>query len=181
MTASSSSDGGLNWNDNGQDAYEETDLFLPKGPVSALYRLTQCEGSCNSRLGTRSTCSVGYNNNHPLAFKDNGGQNSFYCVDEMKPEREQLSAKYRLWCQNRCRRETGKHYFCDTLYGRDHCSPQDGVSSQGKSCAYPCEKYDSLIDEYYFCFTTRDNSTWEYCGNWNVPEMKRKVPVEFTR
>ena len=118
-----------------------------------------------------------------------------------------MSSKDRLWCQDSCRKETLDHYFCTTLYGIDHCSPRQGkkkskkniqkknrtflvnnfllkffqgTSSKGKSCAYPCELNESTLgDDYYFCYTRRDNSTWDYCGNWNVPQEKKTV-MEFT-
>jgi len=73
------------------------------------------------------------------------------------------------------------HYFCDTLYGDDHCSPRPGLTSKGEKCAWPCEFYDSTFGEgYYFCYTDKSNSTWDYCGHWDVPAHKKQV-VEFTR
>jgi len=184
-------DGGLDWQQPGEDTntnnndghdhggHSENAIQL-KGASTALWKFTPCAGQCSNRgSGIRSTCPVSNSNGHPLAFASNG-QNVFYCVNERMPLREQLSSKHRLWCQDSCRKETLDHYFCTTLYGIDHCSPRQGTSSKGKSCAYPCELNESTLgDDYYFCYTRRDNSTWEYCGNWNVPQEK-KIVMEFT-
>lgn len=108
----------------------------------------------------RSICPV--KSDHPLVFMDRGTP-SYYCVNEVMPIREQLSAKYKMWCQTPCRRENADHYFCTTLYGNDDCSPRANVGSQGKACAYPCEKEKSIFSEdndYFFCYTSKDNSTW---------------------
>ncbi len=85
-----------------------------------------------------------------------------------------------MWCLDICKREAADHYWCNTLYGHDHCSPTSGVSSVGTRCAYPCELWDSTFEAYHFCYTAPDNSTWEYCGQWDVPEEKKRV-IEFTR
>ena len=45
--------------------------------------------------------------------------------------REQISAIDRLWCMDRCRREGKDHYWCNTIFGEDHCSPSPNVGSQG--------------------------------------------------
>ena len=66
-------------------------------------------------------------------------------------------------CQTPCRKENADHYFCTTLYGNDDCSPRANVGSLGKACAFPCEKEKSILSEdndYYFCYTSKDNSTW---------------------
>ena len=108
----------------------------------------------------RSICPV--KSDHPLVFMDRGTP-SYYCVNEVMPIREQLSAKYKMWCQTPCRKENADHYFCTTLYGNDDCSPRANVGSLGKACAFPCEKEKSILsedNEYYFCYTSKDNSTW---------------------
>ena len=118
--------------------------------------------------------------NHPLAFNVNG-QSSYHCVNEYMPLREQISAQYLLWCMTSCRRESKSHYTCNTLYGPDHCSPEPNRGSEGRECAYPCEKNEGVLgSDYYFCYTQRDNSSWEYCGNFNFPSEK-KTALEFTR
>ena len=33
---------------------------------------------------------------------------------------------------------------------------------------------------YTFCYTSKDKSSWEYCGDYNVPEDKKAV-MDFTR
>jgi hypothetical protein len=45
--------------------------------------------------------------------------------------REQISAIDRLWCLDRCRREGQGHFWCNTLYGPDHCSPSPNIGSKG--------------------------------------------------
>ena len=143
----------------GTEVMETDDTIEGKGPVTALYRSTKCYGECLfSQM--RSICPV--KSDHPLVFMDRGTP-SFYCVNEVMPIREQLSAQYKMWCQTPCRRENADHYFCNTLYGHDHCSPQANVGSEGRACAYPCERHESILSEgndYFFCYTSRDNSTW---------------------
>ena len=128
----------------------------------------------------RSICPV--QSNHPLVF-ENRGESSYYCVNEERPQRDQISAINKMWCQDHCRKENTNHYFCLTLYGPDHCSPKANVGSEGTDCAYPCEREKSAFAEsndYFFCYTSKDNSSWEYCGQWDVPSVKKSV-VEFTR
>lgn len=148
----------------------------PKGPSTALYPFTACAGPC-VQTGPRSACNV--DTTHPLAFW-NAYQRWFYCVDEKMPMRQQISGKYRLWCQDQCRREMRDHYWCNTLYGPDHCSPAPNVSSKGTKCTSKCEHFEDTFSEYYFCYTSPDESDWEYCGNFDVPQKKKTV-VEFTR
>lgn len=180
-------DGGLEWHDpNDHDHNHENDQELttgsyikPKGPSSVLYRYTPCSGPCEYRQESRSRPICKVDSSHPMTFMI-GYDTVFYCVNEQFPLRQQLSGLYRLWCQDACRKETSSHFFCTTLYGVDHCSPQPGIGSNGGKCAYPCQHYESLVDEYFFCYTKADNSTWEYCGQWDVPKEKQKV-IEFTR
>ena len=153
-------------------------IIDPKGPVTALYKHTKCYGDCQFNQ-MRSVCLV--KSDHPLVFM-NQGTPSYYCVDEVMPIREQLSAKLKMWCQTPCRKENSNYYFCTTMYGQDDCSPQPGIGSKGSACEYPCEKYETnwYGNDYFFCYTSEDKSTWEYCGQWNVPESKKNI-VEFTR
>ena len=54
-------------------------------------------------------------------------------------------------------------------------------SLKGTKCVYPCAPYDSfLYGDHFRCYTSPDNSTWEFCGNWNVPENKTNI-MEFTQ
>ena len=94
--------------------------------------------------------------------------------------RDQISAKNMMWCQNPCRREATDHFFCDTLYGPDFCSPRAGVTYKAKNCFTPCMHHESVLEEYYYCYIDNTNNTWDYCGNWDVPTDKKSV-VEFTR
>ena len=51
------------------------------------------------------------------------------------------------------------------------------TGSLGSTCAHPCESYSG---KYFFCYTAQDNSTWEYCGQWDVPVNKTEI-IEFTQ
>ena len=129
----------------------------------------------------RSICPV--ESDHPLVFERRPGEPAFYCVNEERPPRDQLSAKFKMWCLDHCRKENTRNYFCSTLFGRDLCSPASNIGSYGTKCSYPCEREVSafaVADDYFFCYTSKDNNSWEYCGQWNVPEEKKSI-VEFTR
>ena len=171
--------GGLHWHDPNKNDTANENIIHPKGSVTALYKLTRCNGDCRFQR-TRSICPV--DSDHPLVFQ-NKGVDSYYCVHEERPQRDQLSARSKRWCQDHCRKENTDHYFCLTLSGsRDHCSPRPNVGSKGSPCAYPCELYEPSVigTDYYFCYTTKDKSDWEYCGQWDVPSEKKNI-IEFTR
>jgi len=152
-------------------------VIKKKGATTPLYKFTKCKGPCNFR-NNEATCSI--DGGHPWTQTDQNGQPYYDCMTEEMPPRQQLSSNYRLWCMGSCRRESDSHYTCPTLYGKDSCSPRKGQTNKGTNCAYPCElEVPALGHDYYFCYTRRDNSTWEYCGNWDVPQEK-KTALEFT-
>ncbi len=172
----------LDWNEpeDQELEQEEQGIIRPKGPSTALYKFTRCQGVCNAYAGSKMTCPLPSGaQNHPLGFLVNGVP-SYYCVDERMPFRDQLSSDFRLWCQDPCRKGNNGKFFCNTMYGPDDCSPQDGVGSNGDRCTSPCLLHDSLFDSYYFCYTSSDNQTYSKCGMWNVPQEKRRL-MEFTR
>ena len=112
---------------------------------------------------------------NPFAVVDESsgsGQKRFYCSDEtVKPKREQLSSMEGLWCIDDCAKE-GDLYRCNTLMGKDYCSPQRDTTTKGTACTHPCQyNSDGIMDEeadrtagVYFCFTSADNFTRAGCG-----------------
>ena len=53
------------------------------------------------------------------------------------------------------------------------------VFIKGSQCTSPCQFEDGWLSEYNFCWTSNDESSWEYCGDSDVPEDKKSI-VEFT-
>ena len=89
--------------------------------------------------------------------------------------REQLSAKYQLWCVDECKRnDTAGAWTCNTLYGPDLCSPDNDKTVSRKTCTSPCELNEE--EEEYYCETTDGD---ENCGFYGVPEEKKDI-LEFT-
>ena len=99
-----------------------------------------------------------------------------YCdpLHEVKEPHTQLSAKYKLWCLDECKKQEYLGYYtCNTLLGPDYCSPKNDTTYQEEKCTSSCDKHDY---DYYWCKTS---SSWNYCGYWNAPEEK-KMMIEYT-
>ena len=72
----------------------------------------------------------------------------------------------------------GDHYSCETLYGRDKCSPAPGTTSRGTRCETPCLLYQGWTS-YYYCFTDNRKVKYETCGYHGVSQ-ELKVRLELT-
>ncbi|CAB4054614.1 unnamed protein product [Lepeophtheirus salmonis] len=113
---------------------------------TALYPKTECTSPCKrSSFGPRTMCYIEETDNPDVENHPENGP-WFYCSERI-PVKE--------------RRE---YYWCNTLAGNDFCSPEDGLTYKGEDCTSPCKEHTEEGETYNACYTSVDNSTWDYCG-----------------
>ena len=125
-------------------------------------------GSCRRESDSHYTCPTLYGKDScsPRKGQTNKGKNA---LKIWKKYKSNLGESYYFKLKNH-----KSFFFCNKiiLIGNTFFSISRAIW-KGTNCAYPCElEVPALGHDYYFCYTRRDNSTWEYCGNWDVPQEK---------
>jgi len=134
--------------------------------VPSSYPGVDCVEACTSKgIENKTTCRISEKTDE-----------TFYCSRQMPLERKQVSSHTRVWCTGPCLKKSGRDYYeCNTLFGKDRCSPSSDTSAKGKTCFSPCKnengRHKCHIDDL---LTKLDD-----CGKWSHSKVGMKA-LEYT-